>query len=110
MKKESCLTKPEQFKLVYNGGRTQVDHLLVMKARLNQLDYSRYGISVNKRVGKAVVRNRIKRILREILRVTSLKPGWDIILIARAPAAHSDYVHIKISVNSLLSRCRIVVK
>jgi ribonuclease P protein component len=108
VKRENRLTKPEQYTLVYNEGSTQVDHFLVLKAKSNQMEFSRFGISVSKRVGGAVVRNRVKRILREILRLSALNPGWDIILIARSPAAGGDYHQLNKSINSLLSRAHIM--
>jgi ribonuclease P protein component len=107
MKRETHLTKPEQFTLVYNEGTTQKDRYLVLKTRPNQLDFSRYGISVSKRIGNAVVRNKAKRILREILRLSLLSPGWDIILIVRGPAANSDYHQLSKSVADLLSRSHV---
>jgi|MudIll2142460700_1097286.scaffolds.fasta_scaffold21470_5 ribonuclease P protein component len=110
MKREERLTKPELFTLVYNEGKTQTDRFLVMRTRPNQLNYSRYGISVSKHVGKAVVRNRIKRILREILRLTPLCPGWDVVLIARGPSAGSDYGRLNKSVVNLLSRAGLKAK
>jgi ribonuclease P protein component len=103
MKREQHLTKPQQFTLVYNEGITLKDRYLVLKAKPNQFDFSRYGISVSKRIGNAVIRNRVKRILREILRLSSLSPGWDIILIARSPVANSDYHQLSESVIELLS-------
>jgi ribonuclease P protein component len=110
MKGEERLTKPVQFTLVYDEGRTQTDHFLVIKVRPNELGFSRYGVSVSKHVGKAVVRNRIKRILREILRLTPLSPGWDIIFIARSPSAGSDYSQLNESVIDLLSRSGLKAK
>jgi ribonuclease P protein component len=110
MKREERLTKPEQFTSVYNEGITQVDRILVLKAKSNQLEFSRYGISVSKHIGKAVVRNRVKRVLREILRLTPMSPGWDIILIARSPSAGGDYQEINKSVLKLLSRAHIMAK
>jgi ribonuclease P protein component len=110
VKREQHLTKPDQFTAVYNEGCTQTDRFLVLKAKPNQLEFSRYGVSVSKRVGKAVIRNRVKRILREILRLTSLCPGWDIILIVRIPAAGSDYKQLEKSVVNLLLRARIIAK
>jgi ribonuclease P protein component len=78
-----------------------------MKATPNGLILSRYGFSVSKRVGKAVTRNRIKRLFREILRVMPLKSGWDIIFIAR-PAVSTEYANLKRSVEDLLSRAHLL--
>jgi ribonuclease P protein component len=104
------LTNPSQFDLVYNEGSTQTDRFLVLKARPNQLDYTRYGISVSKRIGNAVIRNRVKRVLREILRLKDLNPGWDIVMIARSPASGGDYALLSKSVSNLLSRAGITAK
>jgi ribonuclease P protein component len=60
-------------------------------------------------VGKAVVRNKIKRRLREILRQMDLPPGWDIIIIARNPAANADYTVLGKSVGNLLIRAGLFV-
>jgi len=109
MRGEKHLTKPVQYTRVYNEGSSWANGLLVMKVLPNGLTLSRYGISVSKRVGKAVVRNRVKRLHREILRVTQLKPGWDIIFIARPAAGRTDYVSLEKSVSDLLSRARLLV-
>ena len=104
MKEGKYLTKPEQYALVHDKGSSWVSSLLVMRILPNRLGLSRYGFSVSRRVGKAVVRNRVKRLLREILRITSLEPGWDIIFIARPAAATADYASLEKSVKDLLLR------
>jgi ribonuclease P protein component len=106
---EQYLTKRAQFGLVYDEGSSWVSSAVVMKALPNGLDISRYGFTVSRRVGKAVERNRVKRLLREILRQTPLQPGWDIIFIARSQAARASYANLGKSVRGLLSRAGLLV-
>ncbi|MFC2002167.1 ribonuclease P protein component [Chloroflexota bacterium] len=101
---EQYLTKTAQYGIVYNRGSSWVNGLVVVKALPNGREFSRYGFSVGRRVGEAVVRNRVKRLLREILRQTLLQPGWDIIFIARPPIAGRNYVDLEKSVKELLFR------
>ena len=109
MRGERYLTKDIQFQRVYDNGRSWAGGEIVIKALPNGLDLTRYGFAVGRRVGKAVVRNRIKRRLREILRRSLLPTGWDIIFIARNPAAQADYQSLKKSVGSLLLRAGLSV-
>lgn len=105
---EQYLTKRAQFDLVYDQGSSWVSSAVVMKASPNGLDLSRYGFSVSRRVGKAVVRNRVKRLLREVLRQTPLQPGWDIVFVARPSAARADYPGLGKTVRGLLFRAGLI--
>jgi len=107
---EEHLTRAAQYTLVYRKGNSWVSNLVVMKALSNGLNLSRFGFSVSRRVGKAVVRNRVKRRLREILRLTTLQPGWDIIFIARPLAASTSYVELEKSVKGLLFQARLLAE
>jgi ribonuclease P protein component len=103
------LTGKAQFELVYKNGRSWTAREIVVRALPNGLDTTRCGLTVSRRVGKAVVRNRIKRRLREILRQLNLTPGWDFIVIARNPAASADYSALVSSVGDLLVRAGLFV-
>ena len=82
------IKKTKSFKSVYNTGRQGVNPYFVMYAVLNNTDATRLGISVSKKVGKAVVRNRVKRLVKEVYRLNNhrLVTGLDIVVVAR-PAA-----------------------
>jgi len=79
------LTKKRDFDLVFKEGVTLVSKNLVIYAKPNELSFSRLGLSVSKKIGKAVTRNRIKRLLREAMRkLTGDFPvHHDFVLIAR---------------------------
>lgn len=110
MRGKQWLRKSRQYASVYNEGRSWADSLVVMKALPNGLDLSRCGLSISRRVGKAVTRNKIRRRLREILCVSPLEPGWDIILIARPLANNTDYASLKKSVAGLLGQAGLLKK
>jgi ribonuclease P protein component len=103
------LTRKADFEAVYERGRSWVSSEIVVRALPNGRDISRPGFAVGRRVGKAVVRNRVKRRLREIVRQKPLRPGWDIVIIARGPAARADFAGLERAVTGLLSRAGLLV-
>ena len=109
MQKELRLKKARDFSHIYRRGRSWANDLLVLKALPNGTDGgNRYGFSVSKRTGNAVVRNTIKRRTREAVRSTPTLGGWDMIFIARRGAGSADYHRLKASVTDLLRRGRLL--
>ena len=86
MERRIRLKHTSDVRRVYDEGRSWSHPLLVLVARPNGLSLSRVGVSASRRVGRAVVRNRAKRLLREAARrlYPGLKNGWDVMLVARA--------------------------
>ena len=93
MKRETTLKKNYEFRRVYNKGKSGVSSFLVIYARPNKSGRNRLGITVSAKLGKAVVRNRVRRRLRELYRLSqpSMKQGYDIVLVARTRAVTAQY-------------------
>jgi ribonuclease P protein component len=110
MAKQLALTRRAQYLAVYKSGKAVADNMLVIKALSNNLDVSRTGYSVTKEMGKATVRNRIKRLLKENMRVLDIEQGWDIVLIARHSIVTADYNTLTVRIIKLLNRAGILRK
>ena len=74
----------------------QANGYLVLYARKNRTDTNRVGITVGKKLGHAVVRNRVRRRLREVYRLNEDKfqAGWDIVVVARTRAIYADFAQL----------------
>jgi ribonuclease P protein component len=85
--------------------------LLVLHVAPNDLDHARIGITVSSRVGKAVVRNRIRRRLREALRArfSSLRVGYDLLIVARPGSARASWNDLCAALNVVLQRANATV-
>lgn len=104
--KDRRLRKASDFKTVQREGRSWNNRLVVMRVRVNGTCKTRIGFSVSRRLGKAVVRNLVKRRLREAVRLAPLPAGWDVVLIARAGAARATYAELLKAVLDLSGRAR----
>jgi ribonuclease P protein component len=106
MDRKHRLRDDQRFQFVKKEGRSWSHFLVVLCAMPNGLEYSRFGFSVSKRVGKAVVRNRVKRLLREAAsaRETVVAPGQDLVFIARSPMGEAVYSEVDQAVEQLLTQ------
>ena len=87
------------------------DSYLVLYARRNRLGENRVGITVSKKLGHAVVRNRTRRRLREIYRLNEEKfcPGWDIVVVARTRAVEAPFEKLTASYLALAAKAGVLL-
>ena len=98
------LVRRSDFEAVYRGGKRRSSAQFVVFCRASGGAPSRYGISIKKATGGAVVRNRIRRRIREILRRNSseIPSGWDIVIHPRRSVAVASFVPLTAELVSLL--------
>jgi ribonuclease P protein component len=102
--KDCRLTRSADFARVYAQGKSWANRTLVLYRAPNALPHSRFGFSVSRRIGKAVVRNRTKRRIREVVRLMGdlIAPGWDIVIIARQSIVDAEHAAIEQSLQHVL--------
>ena len=108
MRKELRLRRRRDFDAVFRGGRAWHNELLVLRALPNSLEHNRYGFVTPKRLGGAVIRNRLRRRLRESIRVLPTRFGWDVVVSPKAPAAAANFQQLNRAVVDLLVRAGIM--
>ncbi len=83
---------------------------LVLYARKNRLSGNRVGITTGKKLGHAVVRNRVRRRLREIYRLNEqrFRPGWDIVVVARGRSVDAGFAELTRAYLSLAAKAGIL--
>ncbi len=109
IRREQHLRRQSDFQALRKSGLSRAHPLVVLRAAPNALPYVRFGFVVSKRVSKlAVVRNRIRRRMREIVRRLPLGEGWDMLIIARKDAADAAFADLQDAVERLASRLGIV--
>ena len=100
------LTRPADWHSARSHGRSWTNALLVLSKAGNDLERTRFGFSVSRRLGGAVVRNRVKRRISEAVRLQygRLHPGWDVVIIARQPVVGANYAEVERAMSDLLER------
>ncbi|HLA17723.1 MAG: ribonuclease P protein component [Chloroflexi bacterium RBG_16_64_32] len=110
MRRQLRLRRRTDFDAVFQRGKLLSNRMLVLRSLPNQLPHNRYGFTTSKRLGNAVVRNRVRRRLREGIRSLQARPGWDVVVSARIAAAQADFHQLKTAVANLFARAGILAK
>ena len=101
-----ALKKNQDFQMVYKKGKSVAGKHMVLFVLKNNRAKNRLGISASKKVGKAVVRNRCRRRLKEAYRLieSDMLEGYDIVILPRAPIIEADFAEIKSGMRHLLRK------
>lgn len=106
MRKRNRLRANADFKRVRRKGRAFVHRLLVLAVAANGLEQSRFGFVVGRRIGKAAERNRVRRRMRESVRLRLQKgeiaAGWDVVLVARSPIRGASFHQVDEAIGLML--------
>ena len=109
--KYSCSLKLNHiFRRLYSS-KGNANSYFVLYARRNRLNQNRVGITVSKKLGHAVVRNRTRRRIREIYRLNEERftPGWDIVIVARTRSVDANFSKMTAALLSLAAKSGILL-
>ncbi|WP_082231962.1 ribonuclease P protein component [Halobacillus massiliensis] len=113
MKKTYRIKKNEEFQQVFQHGESFANRQLVLYyLKKKDQPHFRIGLSVSKKIGNAVMRNQIKRYLRQAFHEleTQIKPDYDFVIIARKPTHKMGFHEIKSSLTHVLYKSRLLDK
>jgi ribonuclease P protein component len=111
MKFSSALKLNHIFRRLYSTSG-KANSYLVLYARKNRTTANRVGVTVGKKLGGAVVRNRVRRRLREVYRLNEHRfaPGWDIVVVARSRCVSADFASLNRAYLSLAEKAGILLE
>ncbi|TLS35130.1 ribonuclease P protein component [Pseudalkalibacillus caeni] len=111
MNKQYRIKKNSEFQAVFQKGRSAANRQFVLYVlERSDQEHFRLGLSVSKKVGNAVTRNRVKRLVKEAFHQMEedIKVPFDFVVIARKPAVDLDFEMVKSSLKHVLKRAKIV--
>lgn len=100
------------FRRLYYKGKSAGNRYLVIYCARNRLEVTRVGLTVSTKLGHAVVRNRVRRRLREIVRhnASCLPSGYDIVIVARTAAVEAEFAALEKSFRTLTGRLELIAQ
>lgn len=109
--KAEKLRKNLEFRAVYRRGKSFSNSLLVLYVSKNNKNLNKVGISVSKKVGKSVIRSRVKRLISESYRLNkdSIKKGYDLVFVARNACNDKSYFEIEKALKNLFKKAGLLI-
>lgn len=107
------LKRRNDFRKVFRAGRSVANRQFVLYTfKRTDGEVSRVGISISRKVGKAVVRNRVKRLVKEIVRkwMDQIEPNLDLVFIARNPVVGLSYEEMESSLRHVMKRANVFTR
>ncbi|MEQ6376401.1 ribonuclease P protein component [Bacillaceae bacterium S4-13-58] len=113
MRKAYRIKRNEEFQVIFKHGKSFANRQLVLYYyHKEEQTHFRVGLSVGKKIGNAVVRNQVKRYLRQALHELEdqIKEDYDLVIIARQPVKNMDFHEVKKSLTHVLLKSRLLLK
>lgn len=112
MPKSERLRKNSEFAAVFERGRSFPGKKVVVYLLENGLPFNRVGVAVSRKLGGAVVRNRLKRVMKEAYRANEagLRKGLDLVLVPRSRAKTASFQEVKAELFEVFSECGALAK
>lgn len=109
LKQENRLIKRKEFGYIYKHGKYSFNNYLTLMYVPTKLKSPRIGFSINKKTGKAWLRNKLKRQLREITRslINDLNPSFNYVFVTKPEIATLNFEEIKAAVNEVLNKAKL---
>lgn len=106
LKFSRSLKENHEFRRLYRKGETAVSPLMAVYIRRRRGEFNRLGITVSAKLGHAVVRNRVRRRLREVYRLNeeSFPAGYDIVVVARSRAINAQFTELEADFLKLMGK------
>ncbi len=110
MKKTVSIKENKDFKRLYYRGKSVAAGCLAVYFRQNPYPYCRLGLTVSAKVGNAVTRNRVRRLMRESYRLMEdeVRKSMDIVIVARSSAAGADFSAVRASLEEAFLRAGLI--
>lgn len=104
------LKKNYEFRRLYNKGKSVATPYVVVYAKRTGRDTNRLGITVSNKIGKAVVRNKVRRRLREIYRLHEgeMQRGYDLVFVARGRSVDATYAQLEQAVLKACTQIKVI--